>query len=130
MTLYRVGAVKRLPERTWVAVDGGMSDNPRPQLYDAVYTALAADRADEAADERVSIAGMHCESGDVLIDDVALPAPRRGDLLAVPATGAYTLAMASNYNGVTRPAAVLVADGEARLIRRRETAADLLRSEV
>jgi len=130
VTLYRVGAVKRLPERTWVAVDGGMSDNPRPQLYDAVYTALAADRADEVATERVSIAGMHCESGDVLIDDVSLPAPRRGDLIAVPATGAYTLAMASNYNGVTRPAAVLVADGKARLIRRRETAADLLRSEV
>ena len=130
VTLYRVGAVKRLPERTWVAVDGGMSDNPRPQLYDAVYTALSAERADEPATERVSIAGMHCESGDVLIDDVSLPAPRRGDLLAVPATGAYTLAMASNYNGVTRPAAVLVAGGEARLIRRRETAADLLRSEA
>ena len=80
--------------------------------------------------ERVSIAGMHCESGDVLIDDVALPAPRRGDLLAVPATGAYTLAMASNYNGVARPAAVLVGDGEARLIRRRETIDDLLRAEV
>ena len=73
---------------------------------------------------------MHCESGDVLIDDVVLPAPRRGDLLAVPATGAYTLAMASNYNGVMRPAAVLVADGEARLIRRRETIDDLLRAEV
>jgi diaminopimelate decarboxylase len=130
VTLYRVGAVKRLPERTWVAVDGGMSDNPRPQLYGAIYTALAADRGDEPATERVSIAGMHCESGDVLIDDVSLPAPRRGDLLAVPATGAYTLAMASNYNGVTRPAAVLVAGGVARLIRRRETAADLLRSEV
>jgi diaminopimelate decarboxylase len=130
VTLYRVGAVKRLPERTWVAVDGGMSDNPRPQLYEAVYTAIAADRADEAATERVSIAGMHCESGDVLIDDVSLPTPRRGDLVAVPATGAYTLAMASNYNGVTRPAAVLVARGEARVIRRRETAADLLRSEV
>jgi diaminopimelate decarboxylase len=130
VTLYRVGAVKRLPERTWVAVDGGMSDNPRPQLYDAVYTAISAARADEPADERVSIAGMHCESGDVLIDDVTLPAPRRGDLLAVPATGAYTLAMASNYNGVTRPAAVLVAAGGARLIRRRETAEDLLRSEA
>ena len=130
VTLYRVGAVKRLPERTWVAVDGGMSDNPRPQLYDAVYTALSAVRADETADERVSVAGMHCESGDVLIDDVALPAPRRGDLLAVPATGAYTLAMASNYNGVVRPAAVLVGDGEARLIRRRETIDDLLRSEA
>jgi len=130
VTLYRAGAVKRLPERTWVAVDGGMSDNPRPQLYDAVYTALSAARADEPASERVSIAGMHCESGDVLIDDVALPAPRRGDLVAVPATGASTLAMASNYNGVTRPAAVLVGSGEARLIRRRETLDDLLRVEA
>ena len=130
VTLYRVGAVKRLPGRTWVAIDGGMSDNPRPQLYDARYTALSAARADETADEVVSIAGMHCESGDVLIDDVALPAPRRGDLLAVPATGAYTLAMASNYNGVGRPAAVLVRDGEARLIRRRETIDDLLRTET
>lgn len=130
VTLYRVGAVKRLPGRTWVAVDGGMSDNPRPQLYDARYTALSAGRAEESADEVVSVAGMHCESGDVLIDDVALPAPRRGDLLAVPATGAYTLAMASNYNGVTRPAAVLVSDGEARLVRRRETVDDLLRLEA
>jgi diaminopimelate decarboxylase len=130
LTLYRVGAVKRLPERTWIAVDGGMSDNPRPQLYAAVYTALLADRADEAAQERVSVAGMHCESGDVLIDDVMLPQARRGDLLAVPATGAYTLAMASNYNGVTRPAAVLVRDETARLIRRRETIDDLLEFEV
>ena len=113
-----------------MAIDGGMSDNPRPQLYDARYTALSAARAGEAADEVVSVAGMHCESGDVLIDDVALPSPRRGDLLAVPATGAYTLAMASNYNGVTRPAAVLVRDGEAVLIRRRETVDDLLRLEA
>jgi diaminopimelate decarboxylase len=130
VTLYRVGAVKRLRERTWVAVDGGMSDNPRPQLYDAAYTAASATRADEPADETVSVAGMHCESGDVLIDDVALPAPRRGDLLAIPATGAYTLAMSSNYNGVGRPAAVLVRDGEATVIRRRETVDDLLRLET
>jgi diaminopimelate decarboxylase len=130
VTLYRVGAVKRLPERTWIAVDGGMSDNPRPQLYDAVYTALSANRADEPAQERVSVAGMHCESGDVLIDDVMLPQARRGDLLAIPATGAYTLAMASNYNGVTRPAAVLVRDETARLIRRRESIDDLLGLEV
>lgn len=130
VTLYRVGAVKRLPERTWVAVDGGMSDNPRPQLYDARYTALSATRAGAVPDEAVSVAGMHCESGDVLIDDVALPSPRRGDLLAVPATGAYTLAMASNYNGVGRPAAVLVQDGEAVLIRRRETVEDLLAQET
>ncbi len=126
VTLYRVGAVKRLPERTWAAIDGGMSDNPRPQLYDARYTALSATRAEEEPDELVSVAGMHCESGDVLIDDVRLPKPRRGDLLAVPATGAYTLAMSSNYNGVPRPAAVLVRDGEARVIRRRETVDDLI----
>jgi diaminopimelate decarboxylase len=129
VTLYRVGAIKRLPERTWVAVDGGMSDNPRPQLYGARYTALSARRADETPEETVSVAGMHCESGDVLIDDVTLPSPRRGDLLAVPATGAYTLAMSSNYNGVGRPAAVLVRHGEARPIRRRETVADLLAPE-
>lgn len=130
VTLYRVGAVKRLPGRTWVAVDGGMSDNPRPQLYDARYTALSAARAAQDPDELVSVAGMHCESGDVLIDDVVLPAPRRGDLLAVPATGAYTLAMSSNYNGVPRPAAILVRDGQATVIRGRETVDDLLAREV
>ncbi len=129
VTLYRVGAVKRLEHRTWVAVDGGMSDNPRPQLYDARYTALSASRVHEPHTEVVSVAGMHCESGDVLIDDVALPAAQRGDLLAVPATGAYTLAMSSNYNGVPRPAAVLVSGGDARLIRTRETVDDLLRQE-
>jgi diaminopimelate decarboxylase len=130
VTLYRVGALKQLAETTWVAVDGGMSDNPRPQLYDARYTALLANRADEPPAGMVSIAGLHCESGDVLIDDVELPAARRGDLLAVPATGAYTLSMASNYNGVPRPAAVLVRDGGARLIRRRETVDDLLALET
>jgi diaminopimelate decarboxylase len=130
VTLYRVGAVKRLPGRTWVAVDGGMSDNPRPQLYDARYTALSAARAGEEPDELVSVAGMHCESGDVLIDDVFLPAPQRGDLLAVPATGAYTLAMSSNYNGVPRPAAILVHGGGATVIRRRETVDDLLAAEA
>jgi diaminopimelate decarboxylase len=130
VTLYRIGSVKRLEEITWVAVDGGMSDNPRPQLYGARYTALLANRAADPATESVSVAGMHCESGDVLIDDVELPSPRRDDVLAVPATGAYTLAMASNYNGVPRPAAVLVGGGEARLIRRRETVDDLLSLEA
>ncbi len=130
VTLYRVGAVKRLDERIWVAIDGGMSDNPRPQLYGARYTALSSLRADEDPNEIVSIAGMHCESGDVLIDDVALPSPARGDLLAVPATGAYTLAMSSNYNAALRPAAVLVHDKTVRLIRRRETVDDLLSFET
>jgi diaminopimelate decarboxylase len=128
-TLYRIGVVKRTGGVTYVAVDGGMSDNPRPQLYGARYEALLADRADDAAAGVFRIAGKHCESGDVLIDAVELPEPRRGDLLAVPATGGYTLAMASNYNGVPRPAAVLVGDGRAELIRRRESLEDLLRSE-
>jgi diaminopimelate decarboxylase len=126
VTLYRVRSVKRLEGVTWAAVDGGTSDNPRPQLYGARYTALSATRADEFPSETVSVAGLHCESGDVLIDDVALPPPRPGDLLAVPATGAYALAMSSNYNATPRPAAVLVRDGESRVIRGRETIDDLL----
>jgi diaminopimelate decarboxylase len=126
VTLYRVRSVKRLDDATWAAVDGGTSDNPRPQLYGARYTALSAARADEPATETVSVAGLHCESGDVLIDDVALPPPRVGDLVAVPATGAYTLAMSSTYNATPRPAAILVRDREARVIRRRETVDDLL----
>jgi diaminopimelate decarboxylase len=129
-SLYRVGVVKRAGERTYVGIDGGMSDNPRPQLYGARYTALLANRADEEATADYAIAGKHCESGDVLVEHVALPGPRRGDLVAVPATGAYTLAMGSNYNGVTRPGAVLVANGTARLILRRETLDDLLAREA
>ena len=127
VTLYRVGVVKRASETVrYVAVDGGMSDNPRPQLYGARYTALLANRADEPADEAYAVAGLHCEE-EVIARRVLLPAgPRRGDVLAVPATGAYTLALGSNYNVVPRPAAVLVRDGEARVIRRRETLDDLL----
>ena len=125
-TLYRVGVVKRTGGLAYAAIDGGMSDNPRPQLYGSRYEALLANRVDEPLSGTYRIAGKHCESGDVLIDSVELPEPRRGDLLAVPATGAYTLAMASNYNGVPRPAAVLVADGHAELIRRRESLDDLL----
>ena len=130
VTLYRVGVIKESGGVTYVAIDGGMSDNPRPQLYDARYEALLANRADELADGVYRIAGKHCESGDVLIQAAELPRPRRGDLLAVPATGAYTLAMGSNYNGVPRPAAVLVRDGSQRLIRKREELRDLLRHEA
>jgi diaminopimelate decarboxylase len=129
-TLYRVGSVKQTTGVAYAAVDGGMSDNPRPQLYGSRYEALLANRADEPATGTYRIAGKHCESGDVLIDSLELPTPHRGDLLAVPATGAYTLAMASNYNGVPRPAAVLVADGRAELIRRRESLDDLLAFET
>jgi diaminopimelate decarboxylase len=130
VSLYRVGVVKQSGGVSFVAIDGGMSDNPRPQLYDARYEALLANRADELADGVFRVAGKHCETGDVLIEAVELPHPRRGDLLAVPATGAYTLAMGSNYNGVPRPAVVLVGGGEARVIRRRETVDDLMRYEA
>jgi diaminopimelate decarboxylase len=131
VTLYQVGVVKEASETmTYVAVDGGMSDNPRPQLYGARYTALVANRARHQASATYAVCGKHCESGDILIERVPLPHPRRGDLLAVPATGAYTLAMASNYNAVPLPAAVIVENGEARLIRRRETIDDLLALEV
>jgi diaminopimelate decarboxylase len=130
VTLYRVGVVKPASDEvTYVAVDGGMSDNPRPQLYGARYSAILANRADEEAVRAYDVCGKHCESGDVLIEGVRLPEPRRGDLLAVPATGAYTLSMGSNYNAVPRPAAVLVADGRARVIRSRERIDDLFRHE-
>jgi diaminopimelate decarboxylase len=131
VTIYSVGVVKRVSAATtYVTVDGGMSDNPRPAMYNARYTALLANRADEVSVGTYAVAGKHCESGDVLIERVELPEPHRGDLLAVPVTGAYTLSMSSTYNAVPRPAAVIVADGAARLIRRRETVDDLLALEV
>ncbi len=131
VTLYTIGVVKKASAATtYVTVDGGMSDNPRPAMYNARYTALLANRADEPPAGVYAVAGKHCESGDVLIERVELPEPRRGDVLAVPVTGAYTLAMSSTYNAVPRPAAVLVADGHARLIRRRETIDDLLALEA
>jgi diaminopimelate decarboxylase len=126
-TLYRVGAVKRAADGTvYAAVDGGMSDNPRPALYGAAYTAIVCDRPDTPADHVYSIAGKHCESGDVLIEDIRLPELHPGDLLAVPATGAYNVSMASTYNLVPRPAAVMVRDREARVVQRREAVDDLL----
>ena len=130
VTLYRVGVVKDASETAHVvAVDGGMSDNPRPMLYGARYTALLANRADETVTRAYTVTGKHCED-ELLVGRAELPEPRPGDLLAVPATGAYTLAMSSNYNVVPRPAAVLVRDGRARLIRRRETLDDVLSLEV
>jgi len=131
VTLYTVGVIKRASAATtYVTIDGGMSDNPRPAMYGARYTALLANRAAEAPTAAYAVAGKHCESGDVLIERVELPAPVRGDLLAVPVTGAYTLAMSSTYNAVPRPPAVLVSDGHARLIRRRESVDDLLAYEA
>jgi diaminopimelate decarboxylase len=131
VTAYRVGTVKEIPGvRTYVAVDGGMSDNLRPMLYGSRYEALIADRAGAEPDTTVTVAGMHCESGDVLVRDVLLAAPAVGDVLVTPATGAYGHAMANNYNGVTRPPVIFCAGGEARVVVRRETYDDLTARDV
>ncbi len=131
VAVYRVGSVKEIPGvRTYVAVDGGMADNIRPTTYGAVYSALLANRASEPASTTVAVAGKYCESGDVLIREAALPPVRVGDLVAVPGSGAYNLALASNYNLAPRPAVVAALDGQARLVRRRETYEDLLRNEL
>ncbi|HEX4305123.1 MAG TPA: diaminopimelate decarboxylase [Solirubrobacterales bacterium] len=131
VTAYRVGTVKEIPGvRTYVAVDGGMSDNLRPMLYGSRYEALIADRAGEEPDTAVTVAGMHCESGDVLVRDALLAAPMVGDVLVTPATGAYGHAMASNYNGVTRPPVIFCTGGEARAVVRRETYDDLTARDV
>lgn len=129
ITLYRVGTVKRIPHgRTYVAVDGGMSDNPRPVLYGAGYEAYLPARIDEPRPLACSIAGKHCEQGDLVVADARLPdGVRVGDLLAVPVTGAYGYSMASNYNKVPRPGVVFVRDGQARVVVRRETPDDLMR---
>jgi diaminopimelate decarboxylase len=127
VALYRVGARKEIPGvRTYISVDGGMADNIRPALYGARYTVLAVEKADQPAEETVTIAGRFCESGDVLVRDISLPRLAAGDLLAVPAVGAYCLPMASNYNLAPRPAVVLVKEGKASLIQRRETYYDLV----
>jgi diaminopimelate decarboxylase len=131
VALYTVGAIKEIPGvRTYVAVDGGMGDNIRPKLYGAVYEAFKVDAPDAEADQTVTIAGRYCESTDILIKDARMPALSPGDVIAMPAAGAYSLAMASNYNYNLRPAVVMVRDGKARLIRRRETYEDLLATEV
>jgi diaminopimelate decarboxylase len=131
VTAYRVGTVKEIPGvRTYIAVDGGMSDNLRPMLYGSRYEALIADRAAAEPDTTVTVAGMHCESGDVLVRDAPLAAPAVGDVLVTPATGAYGHAMANNYNGVTRPPVIFCRDGEARVVVRRETFDDLTARDV
>jgi diaminopimelate decarboxylase len=126
-TLYTVGAIKEIPGlRTYVSVDGGLSDNPRPALYQAVYEAIVANKANRAADSTVTVVGKHCET-DLLISDLAVPRLAPGDLLAVQTTGAYNCSMASNYNRLPRPAVVLVSEGRAELAVARETLEDLLR---
>ena len=131
MALYTVGSIKDIPGvRRYVAVDGGMGDNIRPKLYGARYEAFLASDPDHAADGKVTIAGKYCESTDILITDIAMPPLELGDVIAVPAAGAYCLAMASNYNGMPRPEVLMLRDGEARVMRRRETLEDLVAAEV
>ncbi len=131
LTLYRVGVVKDVPQRRYVAVDGGMSDNPRPVLYGSGYEAFDVSDPGAERTQPVRIVGRHCESGDVIIDEAWLPESTGvGSLIATPVTGAYGYSMASNYNRVGRPAVVFVSEGRARLVLRRETLDDLVRLEV
>ena len=131
VALYRIGAIKDVPGvRKFVSVDGGMGDNIRPALYQAEYEVVAANKADQEPVEKVTIAGKYCESGDLLATDVMLPELESGDLLAIPAAGAYCPSMASNYNLNPRPPMVLVKDGQSRMIRRRESYQDLMHCDV
>lgn len=130
VTAYNIGASKEIPGiRKYIAVDGGMSDNPRPITYQSIYRAVVANKMSAPSTEKVTIAGKHCESGDILINDAQLPATESGDILVVMGTGAYNYSMSSNYNRLPRPAAVLVGNGEASLILQRESYQDLIRQD-
>ncbi|NHC37610.1 diaminopimelate decarboxylase [Scytonema millei] len=130
VTAYTIGSSKTVPEiRTYVAIDGGMSDNPRPITYQSLYRAVVANRMSAPVSETVTVAGKHCESGDILIKEASLPQTEPGDILVVMGTGAYNYSMASNYNRLPRPAAVVVANQEAKLLLRRETYQDLIRQD-
>lgn len=131
VTLYTIGSQKQVPNATkYVAVDGGMADNPRPSMYQAEYFAQIANKPNEEGTEKVTVAGRYCESGDILIKDITLPNPQEGDILCVYNTGAYNYSMASNYNRVQKPAMVLVNSGQSAIIVKRETLDDLLVHDV
>ena len=131
IAVYRTGVIKEIPGiRTYVSVDGGMGDNIRPAIYDAKYEAALITRMNDQETKMVTISGKYCESGDILVKDYSLPEPNPGELLAIPASGAYALAMASNYNASRKPEAVLLNDGGFRIIRRRETIEDILKFDV
>ena len=131
VALYTVGASKDVPGvRKYVSLDGGMGDNIRPAIYGSRYVAMVANRVSAPPEEKVTLAGKYCESGDVLIQDITMPRLKAGDLIAIPASGAYCLSMASNYNASLRPPILLLKDGRARVIRRRETFEDLMRCDV
>lgn len=131
VTLYTVGNVKNIPEvRKYIAVDGGMADNPRPITYQAKYSCLIANKAQQKDTEVVTIAGRYCESGDILIKDISLPPITTGDILAVFSTGAYNYSMSSNYNMVPKPACILVKNGKSNLIIKRETYSDVIKKHI
>ena len=131
MAIYTVGSIKDIPGvRRYVAVDGGMGDNIRPKLYGARYEAFLVSAPEARPDGKVTIAGKYCESTDILITDIEMPELKPGDVIAVPAAGAYCLAMASNYNGMPRPEVLMLRDGSAHVMRRRETLDDLYAAEV
>jgi diaminopimelate decarboxylase len=131
ITLYTIGAIKEIPGvRTYISVDGGMPDNPRPALYSAKYEAVIANKANRKRDRMVTVAGKCCESGDILIWDLEVPQIQSGDILAVLGTGAYNYSMSSNYNKLPRPAVVLVNQGKEELMVKRETYEDLIRNEI
>ena len=131
VAVYRIGAIKDIPGvRKYVSVDGGMGDNIRPALYQAIYEVVVANKASQDPAETVTIAGKYCESGDILASDIMLPVVESGDVLAIPAAGAYCPSMASNYNLNPRPPIVLVKDGQSRLIRRRESYQDMMITDV
>jgi diaminopimelate decarboxylase len=130
ITLYEVGSTKEIPGiRTYVGVDGGFPDNPRPALYQAEYEGIIANKADSECEEQVTIAGKCCESGDILIWDLKVPKLQSGDILAVKSTGAYNYSMASNYNRIPKPAVVMLSKGKSRLIVKREAYEDIMRNE-
>ncbi len=130
ITLYTIGSIKEIPGvRTYLGIDGGFPDNPRPALYQAKYEGIVANKADFPKEERVTIAGKCCESGDILIWDLDVPELQPGDILAVKSTGAYNYSMASNYNRIPKPAVVMLSKGKPRPIVKRQTYEDMLRDE-
>jgi diaminopimelate decarboxylase len=131
VTLYKVGTHKQVPNATrYIAVDGGMADNPRPSMYQAVYHAVAANKVNENTRKTVTIAGRYCESGDIIIKDIKMPHLNPGDVVCIFNTGAYNYSMASNYNRVPRPAAVLVNNSQSDIFIRRETYEDLVSCDI
>ncbi len=130
VALYRVGAIKQRGDKIWILTDGGMADNPRFALYAARYSCLPVERLDREISGKVSIAGPYCESGDILIEDLPMPELKEGELIAIPVSGAYHLSMSSNYNGARRPEVLMVDEGKADVMLRRETVDDLIRTNL